>query len=135
VSRQALSALLLCAYLPAPAALACTARIEGGQRIESTHYELAYRTHPAPVVVGQHFALDVIVCARAPHDRVTELRVDARMPEHRHGMNYRPSVTDRGGGVYRVEGLMFHMPGRWQYVFEVRDARGTERLTQDHWQR
>ena len=37
-------------------------------------------------------------------------------------MNYRPSVTPQGAGRYRAEGLMFHMPGRWELVFEWRDA-------------
>ena len=31
-------------------------------------------------------------------------------------------------GRYRAEGLMFHMPGRWEFLFEVRGADGTERF-------
>ncbi len=46
-------------------------------------------------------------------------------------MNYRPSVKPQGAGLYRAEGLMFHMPGRWELVFEWRDAAGaTRRLAQ-----
>ena len=45
--------------------------------------------------------------------------VDAWMPEHRHGMNYRPTVTRLAPGRWRAEGLMFHMPGRWELVFTV----------------
>ena len=47
-------------------------------------------------------------------------------------MNYKTTVTSNGAGKYRAEGLMFHMPGRWEYIFEVRagGATGTiERLT------
>jgi hypothetical protein len=33
-----------------------------------------------------------------------------------------------GGGRYRAEGLMFHMPGRWEFVFDVRAGGRTERL-------
>ena len=52
------------------------------------------------------------------------------MPEHRHGMNYRPVVTAQlGGACTAPKGCMFHMPGRWDLTFDV-DADGrTERLT------
>ena len=35
-------------------------------------------------------------------------------------MNYRPVVTARPvGASYRADGLMFHMPGRWDLTFDV----------------
>jgi len=94
------------------------------QRIESPRHVVLYRAQPAPRV-GEHFALEFAICP-APDT----VRVDATMPEHRHGMNYRPSVTAQGGGRYRAEGLMFHMAGRWELVFEVRAGNATERLAQ-----
>ena len=48
-------------------------------------------------------------------------------PAHRHGMNYRPSISALGGGRFRAEGLLFHMPGRWELVFELRADGKTER--------
>ena len=42
------------------------------------------------------------------------------MPAHRHGMNYRATVSTLSPGVYRAEGLMFHMPGRWRVIFDRR---------------
>ena len=62
---------------------------------------------------------------------VRALRVDAQMPEHRHGMNYRARVSTTGERRYVAEGLLFHMPGRWQLVFDVERETGTERLTTD----
>lgn len=47
------------------------------------------------------------------------------MPEHRHGMNYAPSVRALGDGRYHSAGWLFHMPGRWEFVFEM----GGERFT------
>jgi hypothetical protein len=47
------------------------------------------------------------------------LRVDADMPAHRHGMNYRTTVTALGDGRFRAEGLMFHMAGRWRLLFDL----------------
>lgn len=106
--------------LAAPAAIAC--ELPGGpaQRIESASHAVVFRAAPR---VGEHFALDFAVCP-APES----VRVDAWMPEHRHGMNYKPSLKALGGGRYRAEGLMFHMAGRWELVFEVRDAGKIKRL-------
>ena len=48
------------------------------------------------------------------------VRVDATMPEHKHGMNYAPTMMAIGDGRYRVDGLLFHMPGNWEVAFDVR---------------
>jgi cytochrome c peroxidase len=50
------------------------------------------------------------------------------MPEHRHGMNYAPALKALGPGRWRAEGLMLHMPGRWEFVFEIRAAGVTDRV-------
>jgi hypothetical protein len=83
-----------------------------------------WKLEGAPIKVGQHFTLDVQVC---PAEAVLA-RVDAVMPEHRHGMNYRPSVKPLGEGRWRVEGLLFHMPGRWELRLDVQAAGQTQRL-------
>ena len=103
----------------------------GAQRIDSAQFQLAYKPTPAPIPVGKHFAIDVLLCPKGNAALPAELRVDATMPEHKHGMNYRPSVKALAPGQYRAEGLMFHMPGRWELVFELRGT-GTAplRLTQ-----
>ena len=109
----------------APAAQAC--ELPGGeaQKIQSARYEVLYRTRPAPLKVGQHFEIDFAVCP-APES----VRVDAWMPEHRHGMNYRPTVTATGEGRYKAEGLMLHMAGKWELVFEARSKDKVERIVQ-----
>lgn len=116
----------------ATGAAACDASLEGGQGIDGKRYRLSFRTRPAQVAVGKPFAVDLVVCPRDGEARIGEVRVDAHMPEHRHGMNYRPSVkAATGPGHYRAEGLVFHMPGRWQYLFDISDGSGHERLTRD----
>jgi hypothetical protein len=90
---------------------------------------VVFRTVPPVIAIGAHFALEAVVCAGATPAQLT--RVDARMPEHRHGMNYRPTLAAKGPGHYVAEGFLFHMPGRWQLVFDV-DAGGRRtRLTSD----
>jgi len=117
------AALLLGIALAAPVP-AC--ELPGGpaQSLKTESFTVLYRA--APIQVGRHFTLDLAVCP--PPE---SMRVDASMPAHRHGMNYRPSIVPLGGGRYRAEGLMFHMPGDWQFLFEVRSGGRTERATDD----
>jgi hypothetical protein len=98
-------------------------------RLETAELVVLFRTAPAAIEVGQHFAVEAIVCA--PTADVGGLRMNAQMPEHRHGMNYRPRVTLTAGGQYRAEGFLFHMPGRWQLVFDVDLGGRTRSVTAD----
>ena len=88
---------------------------------------LAWRAEPAPIVQGRPFALLLTVCPAS-----AELAaVDATMPEHRYGMNYRPSLRPLGEGRWRAEGLLWHMSGRWELRFDVRHEGRTHTLRQD----
>jgi hypothetical protein len=124
---------LACLASVATAAAACDAPPDFGAatRIESQDTVIVYRTSPAKISIGQHFAVDAIVCAKGPGVPPGGIRVDARMPAHRHGMNYRARVSPKGDGRYVAEGLLFHMPGRWQFLFDVERPGRTERLTHD----
>lgn len=123
VSRNA-TAWLLAAAMPAFAA--CPPPPEAGARLDSGPVQLAWRAEPAPIAVSRPFALIVTLC---PAD-ARLLRVDATMPEHRHGMNYRPSLRPLGGGVWRVEGLLWHMGGRWELRLDVEADGATQALRQ-----
>jgi hypothetical protein len=112
------AALLLWAVLPA------TACPLPAPTMKTENVQAAWTAEGGPIAVGRHFAIEVKVC---PADAVLT-RADAAMPEHRHGMNYRPSVKPLGDGRWRVEGLMFHMPGRWELQLDVQVAGRSERL-------
>jgi YtkA-like protein len=126
------AAALLAAAL---AAVACAAQPCGGDLVGTRHlvenarYAIAYTTAPDPIPVGQHFVVEFAVCTRGGARPPQSVRVDASMPEHKHGMNYRPGVTTIRPGAYRAEGLLFHMPGRWEITFDVVAGNTTERLT------
>ena len=89
--------------------------------IYSDRYMLALRPDPIRLEVGQPFSLIMNVCTKAG-EPAELVRVDATMPEHKHGMNYAPTVQARGDGRFRVEGMLFHMPGNWEVSFDVRPA-------------
>jgi len=112
---------LRCATSAADAPPACGPHLTGParQQAEGGGWVIAFAPRPWPVPVGQHFALDIAVCPPAGASAPTTLKVDADMPAHRHGMNYRPTVNAQGGGRYTADGLMFHMPGRWRLLFSV----------------
>lgn len=123
---------LICAMaaVASPIAQGCVPNLPaGGRQIESSRFTLAYRARPSPIAVGRHFTVEFAVCANDGTITPESVRVDAYMPEHRHGMNYKASIKPEAGGRYRADGLMFHMPGRWELIFELRAAGQTDRLT------
>ena len=128
-------ALKICTFLAgaivpfSAVAQSCVADLPGGRRVESERYVLSYRTKPEKVAVSQHFAVEMAVCPKAGQPAPESVRVDGFMPDHNHGMNYKAAVMPAGGGRFDAAGLMFHMPGRWDFIFEVRAAGKTDRMT------
>ena len=126
MKRIALASLLFGA-LPA---LACEAGLtgEGVHTLEGSVYTVYWQPAPAPLRVSEFFAVAVVACAKSNSAAPDQMRIDAVMPEHKHGMIYRPSVTALGDGRFRAEGLLLHMPGTWEFSFDVRDTAGSEVL-------
>ena len=125
-------ALALAALMSAgPAAYADCGPGPGVLRGETRAVALAFRTTPSVIKVGELFSLQAEVCPQKGVS-VTGIKVSAGMPAHKHGMNYRPRVSATGPGRYTATGLMFHMPGRWQFVFDVETRAGRERIHVDH---
>lgn len=96
----------------------------GRQRLETPDLTLVFAPRPAPVPLGRPFALAIQLCPAQGQPLPDRLAVDAEMPAHRHGMNYRPTVTAQGDGRFVAEGLMFHMPGHWRLRFDIPRAAG-----------
>ncbi len=109
----------------ASAFAACDAK-PGAMRAVSPNAVVLFQPRPAPIKVGELFALDVEVCATKGEARGVSM--DATMPEHKHGMNYKPVVKKSAGNTWSATGFMFHMPGRWQFAFEVDTGAGRERV-------
>lgn len=101
----------------ATAACGCPLTPDDGRTLAGDGIELAWAPAGQRVItVSEAFAIDVRAC---PAD-ADLLAVDAVMPAHRHGMNYRPSISAVGPGRWRVDGLLWHMRGRWELRFELR---------------
>ncbi len=108
------------AWLVLPTWAACPPQPEAGAVLSAGAVTVAWRAEPERIAVGQPFELQVQLCPTT----LRLQRVDAQMPEHRHGMNYRPSVTPLGDGQWRVQGMLWHMAGRWELRLNVVDAAG-----------
>lgn len=92
---------------------------------------VAYKTNPARIEVGKPFSIEVVACVDGEnHMAPSRIRVDAGMPMHGHGMNYKPSERKIGPGHSSFDGMVFHMPGHWQITFDVYEGDKRQRLTQ-----
>lgn len=125
-----MKAVLLAALALAAAARAdaCDPGLANARKVEGTAFAVAWVVDPAALKTGEFFAVEAAVCANG--GAVSELRVDAVMPEHKHGMNYRAVVKAVGAGRFRAEGLLLHMPGVWEFSFDVRGGGKQEVLKQ-----
>jgi hypothetical protein len=114
VKRRAPAAVL--ALLAAAPAGACPLQPADGAALVGDGVQLAWRVADGqPIGVSQPFSLLIRLCPAG-----AELRaVDATMPAHRHGMNYRPGVTALGGGLWRADGLLWHMRGGWELRWDL----------------
>jgi len=107
------------------------AQAPGAQTLESPRVVLVFRTRPQPIRVGERFSVDTVLCPRSGGAAVDGFAIDATMPAHRHGMNYAPVLRADGPQAWIADGMLLHMPGRWQLSFDVRLAGSTERLAAD----
>ena len=115
-------------YLPLLGATACTGSGPPPETAEASWqtavtrkatYEVSWRPSASTVPLNQHFDVEVRVNKGGTpvEDAAVVLRCD--MPEHGHGMNVVPQSAEAGGGLYRVEGVLLHMRGRWVMTIDV----------------
>jgi hypothetical protein len=90
-----------------------------GWVVFSDHYMVAFRPEPMQIQVGEPFSLLFNVCTKS-NNPAELVAVDARMPDHKHGMNYRPTIRAGGRRPLSRRGMVFHMPGRWELSIDVR---------------
>lgn len=73
------------------------------------------------------FAVRVEPAGGGPLTQRLRLEVDAAMPDHRHGLNAKPTVSGNARSGFQVEGLLLHMPGYWEVYFDLTTGPVTER--------
>jgi hypothetical protein len=104
---------------------ACPPEDSDGTVIRKGDLVLAYRplltSAPGPkarrIPMAKHFTLEVQLCNKGDVSGAQLQKADASMPAHKHGMNYRPTITPLGG--------------QWELAFEVLSGQELTRLTDD----
>jgi hypothetical protein len=127
---RAIAVALAASAIGAPA-WACPAEGQGFARLASAEAEVAYRWEPESPKVGRFVGLEVVSCRAPVSDPVDEIAVDATMPAHGHGMNYRPKAERVAAGHFKVTGLMLHMPGRWRLTIDLYQGNRRTRLAHE----
>ncbi|GEM_PF-890352 len=93
-------------------------------------YRVAYIPAPDPIPLNENFAVNFTVTyadgreAALPAD--LELKADATMPAHKHGMLQKPTIQKETAGKYKVDGMKFHMPGQWVMKVDLTSGAKTE---------
>jgi hypothetical protein len=126
--RAAGAAILLMLAAASPS-LACADIPVQARMVDGSHFRLVVLADPMPIPLNAPFALDIQLCDGRMAEMPRLVAVDAWMPAHKHGMNYAPTLTKLDWGHYRAEGLLLHMPGEWEFVFDFAGLDQGERLS------
>jgi len=105
------------AFEPSPPIPENTGKIESNDR----NYTVFFSPLKSEMPLNRYFDMDVYV--RGAMQQVIRfplvMEVDAGMRAHNHGMNVKPDIKDLGQGHYKVNGMLFHMPGEWFLTFSL----------------
>jgi hypothetical protein len=63
--------------------------------------------------------------------RDAQIRVDARMPAHGHGMKHDATLEPQPDGSWLARGMLLHMVGHWEIYVDLRRGPVTERAQLD----
>lgn len=99
---------------------------------ENEQYVVALTPNPTKIKVSEPFQVNLQICRTDGEPFMGQIKVDARMPGHGHGMNYRPEITANTQNSFVGEGFIFHMLGKWQIEFRVMENNKTSKLTIDY---
>lgn len=91
-------------------------------------YQIHWQASTDPIVLGELFEIDSTLKDKDGKTVETaSVTVDARMPQHGHGMSTRPQQQQKPDGHYQSSGMKFHMPGEWTIIFVVDGPAGPDR--------
>ncbi|MFN0216978.1 MAG: FixH family protein [Saprospiraceae bacterium] len=104
----------------------CTSEFEG--QTADGRYKVSIMPVPEPIPFNALFALNLKVDKTdgGTLQAGTQILVDASMPAHKHGMNTVPIVQPGDApGSYVVQGMLFHMTGRWEIAVKIQEGDST----------
>jgi hypothetical protein len=106
--------------------------LRGGARFQIDEQTVVYaRFSDSAPLLSEHFSLYLLICKNDQPWSPTTLKIDAIMPDHGHGMNYRPEIIRVDPGRYEVHGLLLHMPGKWQFDVDLKQNGNRQKVQFD----
>ena len=81
--------------------------------------QFGWRSEPEPIPLNEPFEFVLRLTEGGEALTGAEVYPRADMPAHGHGMVRTPKTIELGEGLYRVTGMLFHMPGHWVVDIEV----------------
>lgn len=89
-------------------------------------YTVSWNPSTEPIVVGEDFAIGFnAIPGVMPEGGYAFTAATATMPNHGHGMNVSPVITDNGDGTATATPFQFHMEGWWEISTELTAGDGT----------
>ncbi len=84
-----------------------------------------------PIVINRLHSWELLLLSADGHPLTdAEINLVGGMPEHDHGLPTQPQVTAQSDpGHYLVEGIRFHMPGKWKILFSIESGAGPDSAT------
>ncbi len=103
-------------------------KIDGKGTDGKYHFKVTFK--PAVPGLNEMFKAETLVTDAATGKPVTGLKfkLDATMPEHRHGMMTKAQHKELGEGIYQSEGMKLHMPGSWEIRADAKGDAGEDHL-------
>lgn len=95
-------------------------------------WRIAWKARGGAIRRGEPFVIDAWVFEPGFPDapaRSVDLRLDAWMPEHLHGMTRVPRIVRRLDQGFTLEGVLLHMSGFWELDFDVTRGGVTSRAS------
>ncbi len=94
--------------------------------LEDGDIRIEVSPHPVGIRAGRQFSLTM---KAGQNSKI--VGIDAQMPRHGHGMNYRPRLSETGDGAVQAEGLLFHMAGTWRLTVDIERGGKRVQLSED----
>ena len=129
VIARALTALVLVLTLTVPSTSAETLQ-RHNQLSDAGLLKVSFQAQLTPISINRMH--NWLVHIEDPLGRPVEdarIVVAGGMPDHNHGLPTRPRMTRYlGQGDYLIEGMKFHMNGKWEVRLEITVADTTDRI-------
>jgi hypothetical protein len=86
---------------------------------DDSRTSVAWRPVAGVVPRNEPFDLELLLFRGEALDGGAGIHLRGWMPDHAHGQVQQALVTELEGGRYLVEGVLLHMRGTWQLIFEI----------------